>query len=339
MVNAPHKSIVMPNRTYQAMARAEIKKIAQSIGFAGHRLGELEIVIAEITSNLSKHAANGGQLLVKEINDGKSSGIEIISIDNGPGIAVPGKMLEDGISTSNTLGQGLGAIRRLSDEFDFYSRKEWGTILLSRVFIKKTQGYTRPRSIDVKVVMVAKSGEEDCGDNWTAVRKGHLLKFALLDGLGHGHEASLAAQKGIESFHEKSQGLPNEQLKDIHTHIKKTRGAVIGIAHIDVHNRQMLYSGVGNIAGKLLSVARSRPCMSYNGIVGHTIPGTINNYVFVWEKNDMLILHSDGLSGRWDLQKYPQITKHDGSIIAAALFKDYNRGTDDVTAAVIRYLN
>ncbi|MET0394808.1 MAG: SpoIIE family protein phosphatase [Chitinophagaceae bacterium] len=339
MVNAPHKSILMPNRTYQAMVRSEIKKIAQSIGFTTRRLAEVEIIVAEMTSNLSKHSTQGGQLLVKEIAGNQPSGIEIICIDNGPGMVMPARMLEDGVSTSNTLGQGLGAIRRLSDEFDLYSRKDWGTILLARVFVQKKQVSAGKKTMGVNVVMLAKTGEEACGDNWTTIRKGNQLKLALLDGLGHGPNAALAAEKGVEAFHQYGTDLPNEQLKNIHAAIRKTRGAVIGIAHIDFTNRQLLYSGVGNISGKLFSAGKLRPCMSYNGIVGHTIPGTINNYVFVWEKNDMLILHSDGLSGRWDLQKYPQITRHDGSILAAALYKDHCRGNDDVTIAVTRYLN
>lgn len=339
MVNVPHTVISLPNRTYQAMARAEIRRMAQSAGFAGHRLAEVEIIAAEITSNLSKHAVQGGQLLTKQIANDKSAGLEIIAIDNGPGISLPGKMLEDGVSTSNTLGQGLGAIKRLSDDFDLYSRKAWGTILLSRIFVHKPGRQAGRQQIDVKVVMVAKKGEERCGDNWTAIRKGNILKFALLDGLGHGPEAALAAEKGVLAFQEHNKVLPNEQIRNIHTQIKRTRGAVAGLAHIDFNHKQMLYCGVGNISGKLMSAAKPRPCMSYNGIVGHTIPSTINNYIFNWERNDMLVLHSDGLSTRWDINKYPQIMKHDGSIIAAALYKDYCRGSDDATVAVIRYLN
>ena len=130
MADLPHSKYSLPDRSYQGLVRSELKKLAETAGFHGHRLGETEIVIAEITSNLVKHAAKGGDILARVINS-PSRGIEFIAIDDGPGMLKPLKMMEDGLSTSNTLGQGLGAIRRLSNEFDLYSIPRWGTILYS----------------------------------------------------------------------------------------------------------------------------------------------------------------------------------------------------------------
>jgi hypothetical protein len=49
-------------------------------------------------------------------------------------------------------------------------------------------------------------------------------------------------------------------------------------------------------------------------------------------------MHSDGLSARWDLQKYPGILFHHGMILCAALFKDFNRDNDDSTVLVAKYV-
>src|SRR5688572_2704904 len=136
MVESLHTRINLPDRTYQAAARSEIKKIAEAVGFEGYRLGEMEIIIAEITSNLWKHSPTGGYLLVRVLS-GVESGIELIAIDNGPGMRVPAIMMKDGKSTTKTLGQGLGAIRRLASVFDLYSLPGWGTVLLSRTYVKK----------------------------------------------------------------------------------------------------------------------------------------------------------------------------------------------------------
>jgi anti-sigma regulatory factor (Ser/Thr protein kinase) len=78
MAEPVHTRFHLPDRTYQAIVRADIKKIAESTGFTGYRLGEVEIIIAEITSNLVKHAAKGGTLLVRKI-DGEQAGMEIIN--------------------------------------------------------------------------------------------------------------------------------------------------------------------------------------------------------------------------------------------------------------------
>ncbi len=292
----------------------------------------MDIVVAELTSNLVKHT-KGGYFLAKKIS-GINKGIEIICIDNGPGMASTGKMMEDGVSTVNTMGQGLGAIKRLSDEFDIYSIKDWGSILLARIYNSKPKPSSKNEHL-VNIVMVPKEGEKACGDACGFEVNGNYLKIAVSDGLGHGKEAEQAALKSLESFEEHIMLSPKEQLKKIHEAIKKMRGAVMNITHIDFDNNQLVYCGVGNISSRLQSPGKSKSCISYNGIVGHSIPTTLNNHVYQWSKNDMLVITSDGLNNRWDILKYPSITKHDGSILAAALYKDHFRGNDDVTVAII----
>src|SRR5689334_9057122 len=136
MVDTPHVRFAVPDRSYQGVVRSELRKFAESAGFKNKRLAEIEIIIAEITSNLVKYATKGGEILARKYA-GHNKGIELIAIDHGPGIARPVMMLEDGQSSGSSLGQGLGAIRRLSDEFDLYSLVGWGTILYCRMFVDK----------------------------------------------------------------------------------------------------------------------------------------------------------------------------------------------------------
>lgn len=92
MVETLHTRFNMPDKSHQAETRSEIRKLAESAGFHDHRLGEVEIIIAEITSNLWKHSTKGGYVLVKLLRH-PEAGIEIISIDNGPGIQIPDDMM------------------------------------------------------------------------------------------------------------------------------------------------------------------------------------------------------------------------------------------------------
>jgi len=337
MAEPLHHLIKIPNRTYQSFARSEIKKLAKEAGFTGSILGEVEIIAAEFTSNLSKHTTEGGEILVKKLmSNNVSIGIEFLCIDNGPGISSPTKMMEDGISTTKTLGQGLGAIQRISDEFQIYSQKDWGTVILSRKFLdKKVTG--KLRWVQLNVIAVPKNGEIVSGDSWGYVLKGSHFKFIIADGLGHGFNAAVAASEAIKSFRIHHTLHPDETLRRIHQDIKKTRGAVINITHIDFNQDLMTYCGVGNISAKLISLpVRNKSFVSYNGIIGHSTPTSIANHSYKWEENDILLFHSDGLKSRWDINKYPSIQKYDGSIIAAALYKDHLRGNDDVTIVVIR---
>src|ERR1700748_3287213 len=98
MVNEHFIKFLLPDRSYQALVRAEIKKLAETMGFKDRRLGEVEIIIAEITTNLIKHTPKGGMILVRQISK-PDFGLELIAIDDGPGMKSPLKMLEDGHST------------------------------------------------------------------------------------------------------------------------------------------------------------------------------------------------------------------------------------------------
>src|SRR6478609_3425195 len=102
MADDQHHRFLLPDRSYQGIVRSELRKLAVASNFTGHRLCEIELIIAEITSNLVKHATKGGMILARTVRN-KSGGFEIIAIDNGPGINLPLKMMEDGQSTKRTL--------------------------------------------------------------------------------------------------------------------------------------------------------------------------------------------------------------------------------------------
>ena len=74
--------------------------------------------------------------------------------------------------------------------------------------------------------------------------------------------------------------------------------------------------------------------LPYNGIVGLNVPNSLNETVIDAEKNQHLIMCSDGLRSRWDLSKYPSISKFDSMILAGALYKDLVRGNDDASILI-----
>jgi len=327
---------MLPDRSYQGMVRSELRKMAEGSGFKGHRLGEIEIIIAEITSNLVKHATKGAYILARSLKD-IGGGIEMIAIDHGPGMRMLAKMMEDGHSTKKTLGQGLGAIRRLSSIFDLYSMAGWGTVLFSRSYLEK-DFQTSSNTLMVETLCVAKKDQIVCGDAWSINSEGRFLKIAVIDGLGHGSAAHEAATLAVNKlrFHRKNR--PTESLRELHEALKKTRGAVITIVQIDRVNQQLAYSGVGNISMKMISALGAKGCFSYNGIVGHILPGSLNDHFLQWnEKMDSVIMHSDGISSRWDIQKYPGILSHHPLVICASLYKDYDRGNDDSTILIAKF--
>jgi anti-sigma regulatory factor (Ser/Thr protein kinase) len=331
-----HHLFSVADRSYFNIIKKEIHKLAEGSGFSENKCGKIDIIVSELTSNLIKHTTQGGEILVKLIGKDKITGIEIISLDNGPGMADPQRMMEDGFSTVGSKGEGLGAIKRLSDDFDLYSLPGNGTVILSRVNrenkIKRTKDDAEP--FEIRAVMVPKSGETFSGDGWCMLPYQDKWVIISLDGLGHGPHAHEAATEAIHFFTQYLSDNPVTILKQIHQEIRRTRGAVGAITIMHTKENMLTFCGIGNIAGKIVSPEGSKNLLSYNGTLGHNIPNTINNHIHPWNEASLLVLHSDGLKSKWDINKYPLLKRHDASVIAAVLFKDHTRRTDDVLVIV-----
>ncbi|HTK22285.1 MAG TPA: ATP-binding protein [Mucilaginibacter sp.] len=334
MVNATHTRFIASDRSYYAIIKKEAHNIAVAAGFEAKRIAEMDIVIAEMTSNLYKYA-NDGEILLGHFDDQQEEYLEIICIDNGPGIGETNRMLTDGFSTTNTLGHGLGSIKRLSDQFDIYSQKGWGTIVLSRIY-KGTPKKKDKKAIIFNPVVIAKPGEIVSGDGSYLKKSENVLKFIVADGLGHGPEANKAVNEAVNSFKVCPYDSPCDIIRYLHQDVRKTRGLVATIGVIDIEKSLIRIAGVGNISAKLIGPVLSRTHLAYNGIIGHNIPNTMNDLVLSFSEYNQLILCSDGMRSRWDLSKVIGIGRCDPSIQAAALYKDFGRQTDDMSAVIIK---
>lgn len=334
MDSFPHfTSYVVEDRSHVAIAKREIHSRVMQAGFPKSRVGEVDIVVSEITSNLIKYAGSG-ELLYRIVRcDQDNPALELLCIDNGPGMSDPSRMLKDGVSTGNTLGQGLGAMQRLSDSFELYSLKGWGTIVYVQLAVTKCEPAGKP-DIRIRSFNVPKPGETVSGD-------GHLVKYEengtrifVADGLGHGQGAHEAAQAGLQAFQSTKTESPVEMLRYIHEQVRKTRGMVGTIASYNKTNNEWKICGIGNISNRTYAGLEFKNYLSYNGIIGLNIPGTMKDARIPGEKNQHLILCSDGIRTRWDLTKYPSIFKHDTIVLAACLYKDFSRRTDDTSILI-----
>ena len=330
MVNRTHRVFKADDRSYFAILKKEIHALAVSAGFGARKVGEIDIIVAEMVSNLVKHAG-GGQILVKLVEEHELQGIEIISMDNGKGMTDVSRMVADGVSTKNTLGHGLGAMKRLAQRFQVYSQKDWGTIILARVFTEDLPSFRKPPKAEIKAVVLPKPGEVACGDGFHASVTEEQVRLFLGDGLGHGAEAEKAVEAAIEAFQACTEMDPVDVIRYISSEVKKTRGLVATVALFNCKENAWKICGVGNIATKISGPSFSKGYMSYNGIVGLNLPRTLNAQEVKHEKGQYLVLCSDGLRSRWDTLRYPSILRYDLSILAASLVKDFARNTDDVS--------
>ncbi|HEY1022927.1 MAG TPA: ATP-binding SpoIIE family protein phosphatase [Flavisolibacter sp.] len=332
MVNHVHFRLNAADRSYFAILKKEVHALAVAAQFSTRRLGEIDIIVAEMVSNLAKHAG-GGEVFVKLIEEKGLQGIEIIALDNGPGIADLRAMMQDGATTKNTLGQGLGAIRRLSHHFQVYTQKGWGTILLCRVFTKEPPPAKGPDPVEIRSFLVPKPGEEECGDGFYFKKTNDHVKLFLGDGLGHGKEAALATQKAIEAFKLCPENSPVEILRYLHHAVKRTRGLVGTVAVFNLKEQTWKICGVGNISTRFFGATISKSHSPYNGIIGLNMPNSMNDQAVDYERGQCIILCSDGIKSKWDILKFPGILRHDLSLLDATIFKEFARNTDDMSIA------
>lgn len=315
------------DRSHLSFIKREIHTRVAQAGFSATRAAEIDIIVAELTSNLIKHAG-AGELLFRVSKAGAVPVLELLSLDNGNGISNLHQMMRDGASTTKTLGQGLGAMQRLSDFFQVYTQPKWGTVTYVRVGAPLPEAY---KGMSVRYFSLAKEGETLCGDGGHIKQTKDGIQVLLGDGLGHGAFAHAAVQAAIESFRLCPQREPAEVLRCMHKDVRKTRGLVASVAALDFKTMNWHVCGVGNILTRFYQGILVKSCLSYNGIIGLNIPNTLNDHLLPSEPNQYLIMCSDGLSSRWDLSKYPALYKCDPLVWAAVIYKDFSRRNDDAS--------
>ena len=157
----------------------------------------------------------------------------------------------------------------------------------------------------------------------------------MADGSGHGPEAHKAARRSIEIFRERAGWTVEQLAQAIDRALGATRGAAIAVAEIDPGGGRVNFVGIGNISAALLDQGLVRRMVSNNGTAGHLAP-RIRAFQYPFRGPPTVILHSDGLSARWDLSEYPGLITAHPSLIAAVLYRDFRRGRDDASIVVVR---
>ncbi|MGN6417398.1 MAG: SpoIIE family protein phosphatase [Pseudobacter sp.] len=328
MANRTHVVFKANDRSYFAILKKEIHQLAVAAGFNEKKIGELDIVVSEVVSNLVKHAGGGEIWVAIQQVDGVEV-LELISVDNGPGMTDVNRMMNDGVSTRNTLGHGLGSIKRLSDFLQVYSMKDWGTVMLIRFYKTPKPAFAKPLKAEVRSVVLPKPGEMECGDGAFHKNSSSYLKLLIGDGLGHGVEAAKAVVKAGEAFLQCASSDVVEILREMNVAVKKTRGLVGTVAVYDWKLGKWQICGVGNISSRFIGNGTARNNMPYNGIIGLNVPRSLNPQFMNHENGQVLVMASDGLKSKLDILKYPGIWRYDLSVLCAVLIKDFGRFTDD----------
>jgi anti-sigma regulatory factor (Ser/Thr protein kinase) len=308
-------------------------RLARDQGLPELACASAEIVTIEIATNLLKHAIKG-EILVRSLSRSGRAGIELLSVDRGPGMSNIDECIRDGFSSAGSMGTGLGAIKRLSHEFDAYSIPDKGTVLVSRTW---SDGLAPAPELSVGSVLVPIRGEEVSGDNWAVHIDETSASLIIADGLGHGILAAEASAEAIAAFRAHADSTPVVALDQVHRRLRGTRGAAVAIAQIDLATRKLKYAGVGNICGVIAGGPRPQSMVSHNGTAGHEAR-KLQEFSYEMPAQWTLIMHSDGITTSWNLDSYPGLIHFHPSIIAGVLYRDASRHRDDACVVVVKNL-
>jgi anti-sigma regulatory factor (Ser/Thr protein kinase) len=306
---------------------------ARKLEFDETRAGELALLATEVSRNVLVHGG-GGQVIVSGMGGGESRTAQILAMDSGSGIANLAQAMNDGFSTAGTPGGGLGAMKRIASRFEVFTGRG-GTIVLLELAQAPEAESPGEEGLRLAGLVVPYPGEKLCGDGWACHADAERTLVLLVDGIGHGREASEAAKEAIACFRDHAGLGPGDILGYLHDALRKTRGAVAAVAEIRPGRRQLTYAGVGNISCVLLAAGKSRSMVSHNGTLGMTAR-KIQEFHSDWPPDGVLILHSDGVQTRWDLSSYAGLLARHPAVIAGALLRDFRRQRDDASVVVVK---
>jgi anti-sigma regulatory factor (Ser/Thr protein kinase) len=332
----PHIDIAITDASLVGEARRAAARLATEQNLDETTRGRIAIVVTELGTNLSRHAT-GGRLLIgcRSVDEGVQ--LEVISIDSGPGMADVNRCLRDGHSSGGTAGTGLGAVQRLSTDFSVYSAVGKGTVILSRTWVpaRDAPGALSPRARFAHAgICLAAPGETISGDAWDIRIEEGKATVIVADGLGHGPVAAEAAAEALKAFGQ-FRGSPAAVLDRAHPTMRSTRGAAVTIAELDARAGTIVYAGAGNISGRMISGVEDRTLMSQHGTLGVQIR-RLQDVSYVWADHSIVVLHSDGVVTRWNLEGAGGLLQCDPAVIAGWLLRDHVRGHDDVTIVVLK---
>lgn len=127
-------SIPINNELDIVIARQKGREMARDFGFTTIDLALIATAISELTRNIITYAQTG-TVIIEVFEEHGRKGIMVILKDEGPGIESIELALQDGYSTTNSLGMGLPGVRRLMDEFEIHSVFGKGTTVIIKKWV------------------------------------------------------------------------------------------------------------------------------------------------------------------------------------------------------------
>jgi phosphoserine phosphatase RsbX len=180
-------------------------------------------------------------------------------------------------------------------------------------------------------------GEDVSGDAYVVRPAADGYVLAMADGLGHGPEATLAANAAIAAATHPGEDSPSVLLRRSHEACIPTRGVVMTVVHVDTRRNAVCWAGVGNVEAVLVRSRLSGPsrretAMLPGGVVGVALP-TLKEQTYEIAPGDLLALATDGIRGEFvsELMNFAA-----PSSMASRIIDRHRVKTDDALVLIAR---
>jgi len=193
------------------------------------------------------------------------------------------------------------------------------------------------RLLDWGVACATHAEEQESGDLYAVAALPGGALIAVVDGLGHGAEAAVAAREAIAEIKSRPSDDIVACVRRCHERLRGTRGVVMSLAVLDARARLLSWLGVGNVEAALVRGEDGRgteSIMLYGGVIGQQLPALRVTSVAI-EPGDLLVLATDGVRGGFASSLDP---RGDPSEVAAGLLESHGKGTDDALVFAARLL-
>jgi hypothetical protein len=147
--------------------------------------------------------------------------------------------------------------------------------------------------------------------------------------------AATASRAAVRAFEDAPMRSATQLLSTIDGALRPTRGAAAAVAMLDRGTAHVSFSGIGNIGAWIDDGEKRKGMPSSPGIAG-AFGKPIRELRFALPASALVVLHSDGLTSKWDLNAYPGLRARRCLLIAATLLRDAGVHHDDASAVVAR---
>jgi len=178
-------------------------------------------------------------------------------------------------------------------------------------------------------------GAKFCGDQAAVWEDPDQALICMVDGLGHGKDAEIAAKAAIAYVGENRDQAIDDIFVGCDSAISHTRGVAMGLAWVDKTSQDMLYAAVGNTRAAIADMGDQYIGGIY-GIVGAGIQKPIVEPLRFTRKQT-IYMWSDGMAESLDFRKYQKQRNLDLESLAFHILDDNaDLNADDGSIVIYR---